>query len=207
MNRPPIVHRWFGATALRSGREQQVLTFQLGRLAQHGGAVLVGQQPNAACARHPEGWLLPDEASGTFHTANRLLAYSGLTLAEYLRVFPVRSNACVDAVTYDARLARERVRQLALGAVQAQRTAGRKLLVVLLGRKAWDAARGIYGTRQQWDSEFPPYFWLEDSRAPSTRLAYVPHTSGQTRAYNTPEQRAACRTFLQALRDEVLTHG
>jgi hypothetical protein len=182
----------------RTPREEAVLRRQLEELRLRGGAVLVGQQPNAACERHPSGWLLPEEDSGTFHTANRLRAYAGFTQEEYLRVFPVRTNACAGAGEFSLEEARRRVADLFF----RLRPLARQPRVVFLGRKSWAAARALVG-RGELGLDFPPYRWHDIGQFLRREVCYVPHTSGLTRAYNTPEQRAACREFLQALRKEI----
>lgn len=194
--------------ALRDSMEEKVLRHQLGVVRQRaaevpasglprGFGVLVGQQPNPATEGRPHRWILPDD-SGLPHTANRLLGYSGLAPAQFLELFPVRSNACDLADEFDLHRARARVARLLAEVAQAAQESHGRARVVLLGREAWRCAAWVI----ELDPQVSPYAWHVGGLF--VDLAYVPHTSGMTRAYNTPEQRQACRDFLQALHREVV---
>lgn len=141
--------------------------------------------------------MLPDD-SGLAHTANRLLGYSGFTRQEFLRVFPVRTNAQASCGRFDLRAARRRFEGL-LARVLVAQCEEPQVSIVLLGRRAWGSSDSCSGGAHLADQA--PYTWVDipGLYRPRARLAYVPHTSGMTRAYNTPEQRRACREFLQSL--------
>lgn len=147
--------------------------------------MLVGEAPNLATVDRPELWLRPDR-SGIPHAANRLLAFSGLTLREYLRTFTVRTNLFLDLrVTLSRPHARERGR-----ALMAQAEGDPEVLgVVALG--AW-AAYGL-GLKDEGVRAC-----VTGTRGRLT-TCYVPHPSGRSRWWNVPVHRVRARLVLRGL--------
>lgn len=158
-----------------------------------GGFALVGEAPNQATVGRPRLWLLPD-SSGIPHAANRLLEYSGLTRAEYLSTFTVRTDVWPD-------LRRKRVREgreLAERVLQQAHAAGCQGVVVL---GAW-AARAFSMERAEL-MEWQLLFGL----APLRAVARLPHPCERTGWWFDPVNLGRARAFFRTLRDLASSAG
>lgn len=154
------------------------------------GFMLVGEAPNAATARRPDLWLLPDD-SGVQHAANRLLSLAPQlwTIDYFTRLFPARDNVSPRPGWIPRSEQRRRARALAHRA-QEIGVVG----MVLLGARA----RGAF----LWTSSTPDWCeWGHVEPGLDIPAAALPHPSGRNRWWNVVANRARATWFLARLAD------
>lgn len=158
--------------------------------------LLLGESPNAATVGHPSLWLRPD-LSGKRHSANRLLIYTGYSLAKFLMTFE-RDNLLRSLPPRSAK-GREFPRDdahEAAGRIHAQAD-GRR--VIMLGRRVASAFMWMWCGRSDaipLMQFFPASSWSSED---TFQAAIVPHPSGVNRWWNDTENRRKARDFFASL--------
>lgn len=156
--------------------------------------LLVGESPNRATVGRPALWLRPDN-SGKRHTANRLLAFTGWTWAQYMETFE-RTNLFDTVSGHSAPRGRYLAQELVKRATRAEQS------ILILGRlTAQHFGVGMY---DYFVGAVAEAYDLGERATRVARPVWVcPHPSGLNRWWNDPANVARAREFFDDLRSKL----
>lgn len=169
---------------------------------------LLGEAPNEKTDGHPKLWLRPD-SSGIAHTANLLLARSGLRREQYLEMFE-RDCLLHYYPGRDGRGAKFPLIAAREVSVDAIRKAERHPSAVVLGRRlsrAFSWMDGVSGKSVPLEHlQFFRWYLAAphgvDVWSRSVPAAIVPHPSGVNRWWNDPKNQRRAKRFFTSLRKD-----